>query len=94
MDSNGPLRPGATLLSALSFMEKYEQNIGNSSRPTSQRSEETGGEKEHTYTNTHTNTHLKIVQCKKATELFISSNTLLQIVKSLKNVAYLVFVMI
>ena len=39
-------------------------------------------------------THLKIVQCKKATELFISSNTLLQIVKSLKNVAYLVFVMI
>ena len=47
-----------------------------------------------TYTHTHTNTHLKIVQCKKATELFISSNTLLQIVKSLKNVAYLVFVMI
>ena len=39
---------------------------------------------------THTHTHLKIVQCKKATELFISSNTLLQIVKSLKNVAYLV----
>ena len=39
-----------------------------------------------------TKTHLKIVQCKK--ELFISSNTLLQIVKSLKNVAYLVFVMI
>ena len=47
-----------------------------------------------THTKTHTNTHLKIVQCKKATELFISSNTLLQIVKSLKNVAYLVFVMI
>jgi len=48
----------------------------------------------HTHTLTHTHTHLKIVQCKKATELFISSNTLLQIVKSLRNVAYLVFVMI
>ena len=39
-------------------------------------------------------THLKIVQCKKTTESFISRNILLQIVKSLNNVAYLVFVMI
>jgi hypothetical protein len=51
-------------------------------------------EKEKLSSHCPTHTHLKIVQCKKATELFISSNTLLQIVKSLKNVAYLVFVMI